>query len=171
MEKVREYKGVYHVLHGVISPMNGITPDKLKIKELLTRIGEGEIDEVIVAIMNNSSKNSFFTLLERKEIAEKTCMELENVKVITADGMLYDVAHAMGAKYIVKGVRNTEDFVYESNMAGMNKFLAPEVETVFLPTAPEYSFVCSTFVRDLIKYEKSLVGVMHPDAIEYIYEI
>ena len=49
MEKVREYKGLYHVLHGVISPMNGITPDKLKIKELLSRIGEGEIDEVIVA--------------------------------------------------------------------------------------------------------------------------
>ena len=49
MEKVREYKGVYHVLHGVISPMNGITPDKLKIKELLERIGEGEIEEVIVA--------------------------------------------------------------------------------------------------------------------------
>ena len=49
MEKVREYKGLYHVLHGVISPMNGITPDKLKIKELLARIGEGEIDVVIVA--------------------------------------------------------------------------------------------------------------------------
>jgi recombination protein RecR len=49
MEKVREYKGVYHVLHGVISPMNGITPDKLNIKELLERIGEGEIEEVIVA--------------------------------------------------------------------------------------------------------------------------
>ena len=49
MEKVREYKGVYHVLHGVISPMNGITPDKLKIKELLERIGEGEIEEIIVA--------------------------------------------------------------------------------------------------------------------------
>ena len=49
MEKVREYKGLYHVLHGVISPMNGITPDKLTIKELLERIGEGEIEEVIVA--------------------------------------------------------------------------------------------------------------------------
>ena len=49
MEKVREYKGVYHVLHGVISPMNGITPDKLKIKELLERIDDGEIEEVIVA--------------------------------------------------------------------------------------------------------------------------
>ena len=49
MEKVREFKGLYHVLHGVISPMNGITPDKLKIKELLARLAEGEIDEVIVA--------------------------------------------------------------------------------------------------------------------------
>ena len=49
MEKVREFKGLYHVLHGVISPMNGITPDKLKIKELLTRLGDGEIEEVIVA--------------------------------------------------------------------------------------------------------------------------
>lgn len=49
MEKVREYKGVYHVLHGVLSPMNGITPDKLKIKELLSRINEGDIKEVIIA--------------------------------------------------------------------------------------------------------------------------
>ena len=49
MEKVREYKGLYHVLHGVISPMNGTTPDKLKIKELLSRIDEGEIEEAIVA--------------------------------------------------------------------------------------------------------------------------
>ncbi|MBQ8432909.1 MAG: recombination protein RecR [Clostridia bacterium] len=49
MEKVREYRGVYHVLHGLISPMNGVTPDQLKIKELLTRVGEGEVAEVIVA--------------------------------------------------------------------------------------------------------------------------
>ena len=49
MEKVREYRGVYHVLHGLISPMNGVTPDQLKIKELLTRVGEGDVNEVIVA--------------------------------------------------------------------------------------------------------------------------
>lgn len=49
MEKVREFRGVYHVLHGLISPMNGITPDRLKIRELLSRVGEGEIEEVIVA--------------------------------------------------------------------------------------------------------------------------
>lgn len=49
MEKVREFRGVYHVLHGLISPMNGVTPDKLKIRELLARVGEGEVEEVIVA--------------------------------------------------------------------------------------------------------------------------
>lgn len=49
MEKVREFRGVYHVLHGLISPMNGITPDRLKIRELLSRVGEGEVEEVIVA--------------------------------------------------------------------------------------------------------------------------
>lgn len=49
MEKVREFRGVYHVLHGLISPMNGVTPDQLKIKELLSRVGEEEIDEIIVA--------------------------------------------------------------------------------------------------------------------------
>lgn len=49
MEKVREFRGVYHVLHGLISPMNGITPDRLKIRELLSRVGEGEIEEIIVA--------------------------------------------------------------------------------------------------------------------------
>ena len=49
MEKVREYRGTYHVLHGVISPMNGVTPDQLKIKELLQRVGEGDVDEIIVA--------------------------------------------------------------------------------------------------------------------------
>ena len=49
MEKVREYRGTYHVLHGLISPMNGVTPDQLKIKELLARVGEGDVDEIIVA--------------------------------------------------------------------------------------------------------------------------
>ena len=49
MEKVREYRGTYHVLHGLISPMNGVTPEQLKIKELLARVGEGEVEEVIVA--------------------------------------------------------------------------------------------------------------------------
>ncbi len=128
-------------------------------------------DKVYVAIMINSSKTGAFDFAKRKKIAELSCEGLDNVEIITADGLLCELCRALGACAIVKGVRNAQDFTYEFNMAGMNKFLAPEVETVFLPCSPEVSFVSSTFVRDLIKYEKSLVGVMHPAAIEYIYEI
>lgn len=122
-------------------------------------------DEVIVAIMNNSSKNSFFTLLERKEIAEKTCMELENVKVITADGMLYDVAHAMGAKYIVKGVRNSVDFEYEQNMAKINRALAPDVQTIYLPADAAFEVVSSSLVREMLNNGKHVHAFMHPDTL------
>lgn len=120
-------------------------------------------DNVIVAIMNNSSKNSFFTLLERKEIAEKTCMELGNVKVITADGMLYDVAHAVGAKYIVKGVRNSIDFEYEQNMAKINRALAPDVQTVYLPADAAFEVVSSSLVREMLNNGKHVHAFMHPD--------
>ena len=122
-------------------------------------------DNVIVAIMNNSSKNSFFTLLERKEIAEKTCMELENVKVITADGMLADVAHAMGAKYIVKGVRNTTDFEYEQSMAKVNRALAPDVQTIYLPADSAFEIVSSTLVREMLNNGKHVHAFMHPDTL------
>ena len=122
-------------------------------------------DEVIVAIMNNSSKNSFFTLLERKEIAEKTCMELENVKVITADGMLVDVARAMGAKYIVKGVRNTTDFEYEQSMAKINRALAPDVQTIYLPADSAFEIVSSTLVREMLNNGKHVHAFMHPDTL------
>ena len=122
-------------------------------------------DNVIVAIMNNSAKNSFFTLLERKEIAEKTCMELENVKVITADGMLVDVARAMGAKYIVKGVRNTIDFEYEQSMAKINRALAPDVQTIYLPADSAFEIVSSTLVREMLNNGKHVHAFMHPDTL------
>ena len=122
-------------------------------------------DEIIVAIMSNSSKNSFFTLLERKEIAEKTCMELENVKVITAEGMLVDVAHAVGAKYIVKGVRNSVDFEYEQNMAKINRALAPDVQTIYLPADSAFEVVSSTLVREMLNNGKHVHAFMHPDTL------
>lgn len=122
-------------------------------------------DEIIVAIMSNSSKNSFFTLLERKEIAEKTCMELENVKVITAEGMLVDVAHAVGAKYIVKGVRNSVDFEYEQNMAKINRALAPDIQTIYLPADSAFEVVSSTLVREMLNNGKHVHAFMHPDTL------
>ncbi len=127
-------------------------------------------DKVYVAIMVNPSKQGNFDFSKRKRIAEITCEGIENVEVITADGLLVDLCRALGASAVVKGVRNAQDYAYEQNMADMNKHLNPDVETLFLPASPEYSYVSSTFVRELLKHDRSLKGVMHENAIEYIYE-
>ena len=119
-----------------------------------------------MAILNNSDKKSFLTLAERKEIAEKTCAGIENIKVITADGLLVDVARSLKITHVVKGVRNTIDFEYEQNMAKSNKALAPEIQTVYIPCDPAFEIISSSFVRELHKNGKSIVQYVHPDAIK-----
>ncbi len=125
-------------------------------------------DKVYVAVMVNSEKKGQFDFGQRKMIAEVSCKNIPEIEVITADGLLVDVVAALGASAIVKGVRNGSDFDYEMMLAGINKFLSGSVETIWLPTSPEYSFICSAFVRELIKYERPLSGVLHPDAVKLI---
>ena len=127
-------------------------------------------DGVIVAILNNPSKKCFFSLAERKKIAENTCAGLPGVKVVTADGLLVDLARAMGAKYIVKGVRNSVDFEYEQNMAKMNKELAPEIQTLYIPSDASLEVISSSFVRELIKNGRMIDPYMHPDALPVVID-
>ena len=126
-------------------------------------------DKVYVVIMVNSEKNGAFDFKKRKLIAAASCSELENVEVITADGLLVEVCSALKASAIVKGIRGAADAEYEIPMASMNRFIGgADIETVFLSARPEYSFISSTFVRELIKYNKPLIGAIHPDAIKLI---
>lgn len=125
-------------------------------------------DKVYVAIMINSQKKGMFDFAQRKRIAELSCAGLENVEVITADGLLVDLCRGLGASAVVKGVRDAQDCTYEINMARMNGFIDGSFETVLLPAKPELSFLSSTFVRELMKYEKPLDGALHPDAVAYI---
>ena len=127
-------------------------------------------DNVVVAILNNDDKKGFLSLAERKAIAEATCDGIENVKVITADGLLVDLARSLDVKYVVKGVRNTIDFEYEQNMAKINKALAPEVQTIYIPCDPAFEVVSSTFVRELHKNGKNIVQFVHPVAVKIINE-
>ena len=125
-------------------------------------------DKVYVAIMINSEKKGTFDFATRKKIAEVSCAEIKNAEVITADGLLCDLVKALCECVIVKGVRNSIDFEYEMNLAEMNRFISSKIETVFVPSSNEYSFVSSTFVREMMKYERPLVGLVHLDAIKII---
>jgi len=125
-------------------------------------------DKVYVAIMVNSSKNGTFDFSTRKKIAAASCADIKNVEVITADGLLCDLVKVLGACAIVKGVRNSIDFEYEMNLVGMNRLIDSSVETVFLPSKTAYSAISSSFVREMMKYERPIIGLVHPDAIKII---
>ena len=125
-------------------------------------------DNVVVAILRNSDKNTFLSVEERKIIAEKTCTELSNVKVIAAEGLLIDVARDYNAKYIVKGVRNTIDFEYEQNMMKINSALAPEIQTIYIPCDPKLEIVSSGLVRELHKNGKPIDAYVHQSAVDII---
>lgn len=125
-------------------------------------------DRLIVAIMVNPEKKGKFTFAERKKIAELTLAEFPQVTVITADGYLADLASALKAVAIVKGVRNTDDFEYEQDMAQFNHDRNPVTETIYLPSYGEIADISSTYARDLIDSGAPLDGVLAPEAIEYI---
>ena len=107
-------------------------------------------DKIIVAIGVNSSKKYMFSLEERKQMLETVFSDLENLEVVSFEGLTVDFCAEVGAKWILRGMRNSSDFEYECTIAQMNKKLAPRIETIILFTSEEYSSISSTVVRDIL---------------------
>ncbi len=112
----------------------------------------GLVDKLVVGVLCNSAKTAFFTTEERVELLKQACAHLKNVEVKAFDGLLVDFLRQEGASVSFRGLRSGADFEAEIQMAQANKTVCPEMETVFLGTSPELSFVSSTIVRDLIRY-------------------
>ncbi len=106
------------------------------------------VDQLVVAVGRNSGKRSLFSVGERVEMLEQVCVPFANVTVEEFDGLLVEFCAVRGATVICKGLRGASDTDYEVQMAQLNRRLSG-VDTVFLPTAPELSFVSSTRVREL----------------------
>ncbi len=106
-------------------------------------------DKVIVAIAANPKKAPLFNLQERVELAEGALSAWDNVEVCGFDSLLADFAAERGAKVILRGLRAVSDFEYEFQLAGMNRRLAPDVETMFLTPAETYTFLSSSLVKEV----------------------
>ncbi len=117
--------------------------------EDLARRAAGIFDHVIVAIAESRAKRPFFEFGERIEIAREVMAPYPNVEICGFDGLLMDFLHAKGAKIILRGLRAASDFEYEFQMAGMNRNLYPDVETVFLTPGEQYMFISATMVREI----------------------
>jgi pantetheine-phosphate adenylyltransferase len=118
-------------------------------------------DEVIVVVGVNQSKNRLFEPDERVEMISEVVAHLGNVKVDTFRGLLVDFCVAHDVKAIVKGLRAVSDFDYELQMAQMNSRLA-DVETVFVPTSPEYSFLASSLVKEVAAFGGDVSSLVPP---------
>ena len=123
-----------------------VTNGHLDIVERASRL----FDEVVVAVLVNENKASMFTLDERLDMLSRATSDLANVTVASFRGLLVNFCAENGVQAIVKGLRAVSDFDYELQMAQMNGSLT-EVDTVFIPTSPEYSFLASSLVKEVAK--------------------
>lgn len=109
-------------------------------------------DKLIVGVLRNKSKNPLFTVQERVKMIQEVTSDIENVEVVDFDGLLIDFVHKVDAKAIVRGLRAVTDFEYELQMSLTNKVIAPDVETVFLTTNLQYSYLSSSIVKEIASY-------------------
>lgn len=109
-------------------------------------------DHVIVAVGVNQDKRSFFSSEKKLEIIHEATKGMENVSVIEYGNLTIDTCRQLGIKHIVRGVRNMLDFETERSIADANRVLAPEIETIIIPTAQEFAHISSSAVRDIIKH-------------------
>lgn len=117
--------------------------------EDLVRRAANIFDEVIVAIADSRGKRPFFSVEERVVMAREALAAFANVRVEGFSGLLMDFMRAQNAKIILRGLRAVSDFEYEFQMAGMNRNLYPDVETLFLTPAEQYQFISATMVREI----------------------
>ena len=113
-------------------------------------------DEVVVGIGNNASKKRYFPLEQMAELIEQTFEAHPNVHVVTYDGLTANVARELGARFLLRGLRNTTDFEYENSISQVNRYVYEDVETVFLITSPQLAPISSTIIRELHRYGKSI---------------
>ena len=117
--------------------------------EDLARRASRLFDRLIVAVADSRTKKPFFTLDERVEMAGEVLKDLKNVEVKGFSGLLMKFVQDQGARVVVRGLRAVSDFEYEFQLAGMNRGLYPDVETVFLTPGEQFMFISATIVREI----------------------
>ncbi|WP_214858058.1 pantetheine-phosphate adenylyltransferase [Exiguobacterium sp. s191] len=123
-------------------------------------------DEIIVAVLNNSSKQPLFSVQERMELIADVTSHLPQIKVDSFNGLLVDYAAEVGATAIVRGLRAVSDFEYEMQVASINKKMNDQIETLFMMTNNQYSFLSSSIVKEAAKYGASVTDLVPPSVEE-----
>ena len=143
-----------------------LTLGHLDIIERSARI----VDELVVGVLNNSAKNSLFSLDERVSMIKEMTDSMPNVTVTSFNGLLVDYMREIDETIIVRGLRAVTDFEYELQIAQTNHVENPEVETIFLTTSLQYSYLSSTIVKEFASYGGDLSKFVPARFIDRIYD-
>ena len=125
-------------------------------------------DKVVVGVLDNINKKPLFTIDERKKMIDGVIADIDNVECDVFSGLLVDFLKCKDATVIIKGLRTVADFEYEFQMALLNKALNPEFETVFMMTNSGYSYISSSMVKEVAKYNGCLEGLVPEEIIPEI---
>ena len=128
------------------------------------------VDELVIGVLNNSAKNSLFSLDERVSMKKEMTESMPNVTVASVVGLLVDYMKEINATIIVRGLRAVTDFEYELQIAQTNHVENPEVETIFLTTSLQYSYLSSTIVKEFASYGGDISKFVPARFIDRIYE-
>lgn len=156
-------KGGFHMASIAVCP-GSFDPVTLGHLDIITR-GAKVFDKVIVAVLNNRSKQPLFSVEERVQLLRDVTKDLHNVEVDCFHGLLIDYVKEKKASAIIKGLRAVSDFEYEMQMASINRKLDEDVETFFMMTNNKFSYLSSSIVKEIAKYNAP-VGDLVPEIVE-----
>jgi pantetheine-phosphate adenylyltransferase len=127
--------------------------------------GANVFEKVYIVVLNNSSKQPLFTVEERMELLRIATKDIPNVEVDSFKGLLIDYASSKNAKVVLRGLRAVSDFEYEMQITAMNRKLNESIETLFMMTNNQYSFLSSSIVKEAAKYKGNISDLV-PDVVE-----
>src|SRR3954469_16862839 len=157
------------VIRGLLKKVTAIYPGSFDPPtnghlDLIER-GSQIFDELVVAILRNAEKTPLFSVGERRRMLEDLTADFKNVRVDTFDGLTVDYAGRVKASAVLRGIRALSDYEYELQMALMNRKLRPDLETVFMMPAEQYSYLSSRLVREVARLGGDISGLV-PEIVE-----
>ena len=130
--------------------------------EDLVRRASRLFGSLVVGVADSRAKRTFFSLAERVEMAREVLGDIERVEVVGFDGLLIDFVRRQGARVVLRGLRAVSDFEYEFQLAGMNRSLHPDLETIFLTPSEQHMFISATLVREIAQLGGDVAKFVDP---------
>ena len=123
-------------------------------------------DSLILGIAESRAKRTYFSLNERIDIAREVLADVKNVQIVGFEGLLTEFVRQQGARVVLRGLRAVSDFEYEFQLAGMNRDLYPDLETVFLTPSEQHMFISATLVREIATLGGDVSKFVHPSVVK-----